>query len=135
MANVKATITLGEGGAAGDFEPLAGIQGSGTHGEFTIRGALVLSMDPVLGDFRNGDVHVRDGVIVAIGERLVGGGAMIDGAGFIAMPTRKRGQCRLNVAQGRHLYIARTRGCRRRFIMLSHQGANRRRSSGRGRGS
>jgi 5-methylthioadenosine/S-adenosylhomocysteine deaminase len=54
--------------------------------EFTIRNAIVLTMDPALGDFRSGDVHIRNGEISAVGEKLAGGGTSIDGTGFIAMP-------------------------------------------------
>ncbi len=35
--------------------------------EFVIRGATVLTMDPNIGDLARGDVHVRDGAIVAVG--------------------------------------------------------------------
>ena len=38
-----------------------------TRGEFIVRGGHVLTMDPVLGDLPVGDVHVRDGAIVAVG--------------------------------------------------------------------
>jgi 5-methylthioadenosine/S-adenosylhomocysteine deaminase len=69
------------------------LAGSGTAGaagrpggEFTIRGAYVLSFDGHVGDLPRGDIHVRGGEIVAVGERLKGGGAQIDGTGFIAMP-------------------------------------------------
>jgi cytosine/adenosine deaminase-related metal-dependent hydrolase len=54
--------------------------------EFTIRGAHVLTFDPGLADRPRGDIHVRAGEIVAMGERLKGGGAEIDGTGLIAMP-------------------------------------------------
>jgi cytosine/adenosine deaminase-related metal-dependent hydrolase len=56
------------------------------RGEFTVRGAYVLTFDHALGDLPKGDIHVRDGEIVSVGERVKGGGATIDGAGFIAMP-------------------------------------------------
>src|SRR5512134_3844241 len=36
------------------------------RGEFVIRGAIVLSMDAGIGELARGDVHVRDGVIVAV---------------------------------------------------------------------
>ena len=36
------------------------------RGEFVIRGATVLTMDAKLGDFERGDVHVRNGAIVAV---------------------------------------------------------------------
>jgi 5-methylthioadenosine/S-adenosylhomocysteine deaminase len=54
--------------------------------EFVVRGAYVLSMDPAVGDLPSGDVHVRNGRIVAVGRRLRGGGARIDGSGMIVMP-------------------------------------------------
>ena len=55
--------------------------------EFVVRGANVLSMDPSIGDLATGDVHVRDGVIVAVGAKLnVKGATVIDGRGMICMP-------------------------------------------------
>jgi 5-methylthioadenosine/S-adenosylhomocysteine deaminase len=57
------------------------------HREYLIRGAAVISMDPSVGDFTKGDVHVRDGAIVAVGAGLKAPGAsVIDGANMIAMP-------------------------------------------------
>jgi len=57
------------------------------RGAFVIRGAHVLSMDPAIGDFESGDVHVRDGAIVAVGPRLPADGATaIDGRDMICMP-------------------------------------------------
>ena len=55
--------------------------------ELVIRGASVLTMDPNLGDFETGDVHVRDGAIVAIGPRIELTNAQImEGRGMICMP-------------------------------------------------
>lgn len=52
-----------------------------------IRGANVLTMDDKLGDFASGDVHVRDGVIVAVGAKVEARGAtVVDGRGMICMP-------------------------------------------------
>jgi cytosine/adenosine deaminase-related metal-dependent hydrolase len=56
------------------------------RGEFTIRGAHVLTMDPGLGDIAGGDVHVRNGQIVAVGKGIRGGGERIDGRRTIVMP-------------------------------------------------
>jgi len=57
------------------------------RGEFVIRGAHVLSMDAAVGDVENGAVHVRDGVIVAVGASVNAPGAQaIDGKGMICMP-------------------------------------------------
>jgi cytosine/adenosine deaminase-related metal-dependent hydrolase len=55
--------------------------------EFVVRGANVLSMDERVGDFAAGDVHVRDGAIIAVGAHVVAPGAeVIDGKGMICMP-------------------------------------------------
>jgi 5-methylthioadenosine/S-adenosylhomocysteine deaminase len=56
------------------------------RGEFIIRGADVLSMDPAVGDLR-GDVHVRSGDIVAVAPNITApGAAVIDARGMIALP-------------------------------------------------
>ena len=54
--------------------------------EYVITGAHVLSMDPDVGDLAVGDVHVRNGRIVAVGRHLKGRGPRIDARGMIAMP-------------------------------------------------
>ncbi|MFL6564527.1 MAG: amidohydrolase family protein, partial [Burkholderiales bacterium] len=57
------------------------------HAEFVIRGATVLTLDTKLGDFERGDVHVRNGAIVAVAPTLAApGAAAIDGRGMICMP-------------------------------------------------
>jgi cytosine/adenosine deaminase-related metal-dependent hydrolase len=57
------------------------------RGEFVIRGATILTMDAKLGDFARGDVHVRDGAIVAVAESISAGGAtVIEAGGMICMP-------------------------------------------------
>jgi 5-methylthioadenosine/S-adenosylhomocysteine deaminase len=57
------------------------------RGELVVRGAYVLSMDDKVGDFPAGDVHVRDGVIVAVAASVPAPGAqVIDGKGMICMP-------------------------------------------------
>src|SRR5262249_26478343 len=55
--------------------------------EFLIRGASVLSMDPNIGDFPAGDVHVRDGAIVAVAPRVdVTNVQIIEARDMICMP-------------------------------------------------
>jgi 5-methylthioadenosine/S-adenosylhomocysteine deaminase len=55
--------------------------------EFVIRNAHVLSMDELIGDLPRGDVHVRDGAIIAVGQEVAAPGAeVIDGKGMICMP-------------------------------------------------
>jgi cytosine/adenosine deaminase-related metal-dependent hydrolase len=56
------------------------------HREYVVTGAYVLSMDPDLGDLPVGDVHVRDGEIVAVGPDLGARGHRIDGRGMVVMP-------------------------------------------------
>src|SRR2546425_12036022 len=57
------------------------------RGEFVIRNAHVMTMDPTLGDVPRGDVHVRRGEIVAVGADLKAPGAeVIDGRGMIVLP-------------------------------------------------
>ncbi len=57
------------------------------RGEFVVRGAHVLSMDDKIGDLPSGDVHVRDGAIVAVAAQVNAAGAQaIDGKGMICMP-------------------------------------------------
>src|ERR1043166_7642222 len=55
--------------------------------ELVVRNAYVLTMDPRLGDLTRGDVHVRNGEIVAVGEDIAAPDATaIDGRGMIALP-------------------------------------------------
>jgi 5-methylthioadenosine/S-adenosylhomocysteine deaminase len=54
--------------------------------DVVIRNAYVMTMDKA-GDIENGDVHVSDGVIVAVGQKLDAAGASeIDGNGCIVLP-------------------------------------------------
>ena len=57
------------------------------RGEFVVRNAHVLTMDPALSDLPNGDIHVRDGEIIAVGTELAAPSAeAIDGRDMIALP-------------------------------------------------
>src|SRR5215470_17063756 len=57
------------------------------RGNFVIRSAYVMTMEQATGDIADGDVHVNDGAIVAVGSKLNAPGAMaIDGAGMIVLP-------------------------------------------------
>jgi cytosine/adenosine deaminase-related metal-dependent hydrolase len=56
------------------------------RGDIVIRGAYVMTMDKA-GDIAHGDVHVSDGVIVAVGPKPDAAGASeIDGNGCIVLP-------------------------------------------------
>src|SRR4030095_295087 len=54
--------------------------------ELVIRNATVLTMDPNIADLDRGDVHVRDGALVAGGPRLSTRARAIDANGMICMP-------------------------------------------------
>ena len=54
--------------------------------EYVVTGAYVLTMDPALGDVADGEVHVRDGEIVAVGRRLGVRAPRIDGSDTVVMP-------------------------------------------------
>ena len=74
----------GGGGSSPSAGPAATLP---ARGEFVVRGAHVLSMDDAIGDFPSGDVHVRDGAIVAVAASVPAPGAqVIDGKGMICMP-------------------------------------------------
>src|SRR3990172_5166110 len=57
------------------------------RGEFVIRDAYVMTMDPDLGDIAPGQVHVRNGEIVAVGKEIqVPGATVLSGRGMIVLP-------------------------------------------------
>jgi 5-methylthioadenosine/S-adenosylhomocysteine deaminase len=57
------------------------------NSEYVIRGGHVLTMEPGVDDLPGGDVHVRDGTIVAVGPNVDAPRAeVIDGADRIVMP-------------------------------------------------
>jgi 5-methylthioadenosine/S-adenosylhomocysteine deaminase len=57
------------------------------RGNFIIRDAYLMTMDSALGDIKRGDIHVKDGQIVAVGAGLnAPGAAMISGRGMIVLP-------------------------------------------------
>jgi formylmethanofuran dehydrogenase subunit A len=57
------------------------------RGELLIRGATVLTLDPAVPDLAVGDVHVRDGTILAVAQKIETPSAQtIDGSGMICIP-------------------------------------------------
>lgn len=57
------------------------------RGEFVVRNGYVLTMDETLGDIPDGDVHVKNGAVVAVGKNLKApGAAVLDGRRMIVMP-------------------------------------------------
>jgi cytosine/adenosine deaminase-related metal-dependent hydrolase len=57
-----------------------------TESEYVVAGTWVVSMDAEIGELPVGDIHVRDGEIVAVGPSLDVAAPRLDGAGMIAMP-------------------------------------------------
>ena len=52
-----------------------------------IKNATIISMDPEIGDFDNGNIYIKDGEIIEIGTEVKGDyETVIDGTGMIAMP-------------------------------------------------
>ncbi|HLH24255.1 MAG TPA: amidohydrolase family protein [Chloroflexota bacterium] len=83
-AAVRAATPAPAGQRAPQAQPAGQIPG---RGEFVVRGAYVLTVDPALGDFEQGDVHVRNGEIVAVGASVAAPGAeVLDGRDMIALP-------------------------------------------------
>jgi len=55
--------------------------------ELVLRNAYVMTMDQELGDVPGGDVHIKNGVIVAVGKGLqTPGAAVLDGQRMIVLP-------------------------------------------------
>src|SRR5690242_3299142 len=85
-ASVLARGARAQGGAASASGTRTGTS-LPARGEFVVRGAHVLSMDDRIGDLPSGDVHVRDGAIVAVARSVSAPGAeIIDGKGMICLP-------------------------------------------------
>src|ERR1043165_1146964 len=60
---------------------------SSERGEFLIKGAHLLTMDAQLGEIPGGDVHIRNGAILAVGRNLTAPAAEIIRADdMIALP-------------------------------------------------
>src|SRR5881628_1784447 len=74
--------------AAAETNPGRGSFKLPARGEFIIRGGYVMTMDPALGDIARGDVHVKNGAIVAVGAGLKAsaGAQVLDGRDMIVLP-------------------------------------------------
>lgn len=58
-----------------------------SRGEIVIRGAYVMTMDRELGDISGGDVHMKNGDIIAVGKTINASGATtLSGHGMIVLP-------------------------------------------------
>ena len=77
------TAGLGEFLAQNDAVPA----GSGSNGRrFLLRGGIVLSMDPKVGDFEKADVLIEGKKIIAVGPNLKAAATVIDATDRIVMP-------------------------------------------------
>src|SRR5262245_29027480 len=55
--------------------------------ELLLKNAYVMTIDPDLGDIPGGDVHIRNGEIIAVGKSLKApGAAVLDGQRTIVLP-------------------------------------------------
>src|SRR5512145_2790732 len=93
LSSAAALGTMALAGCAtrsSDGSTVAAGRASGTlaePGEFVIRNAHLLTMDPKLGEIAGGDIHVRNGAIVAVGRNLSAPSAeMISADTMIALP-------------------------------------------------
>src|SRR5579859_120073 len=93
LGGAAALGTLAAAGGLGGCAALnAGRAGDTTvalpeQGDYLIRNAYVMTMDPVLRDMPDADVHVAKGEIAGVGRNLDAPGATaIDGAGMIVLP-------------------------------------------------
>lgn len=58
-----------------------------SRGEFVVQDAYVMTMDPDLGDVRGGDVHAKNGEIIAVGKAIQTSGVpILDGRRMIVLP-------------------------------------------------
>jgi len=78
--------TLAAAGAASSIEP-ASSAALPSRGELMLRNAYVMTMDSELGDIAGGDVHIKNGSIVAVGKALKASDAtVLDGRKMIVLP-------------------------------------------------
>jgi 5-methylthioadenosine/S-adenosylhomocysteine deaminase len=68
-------------GAVTAFMPRPTMAALPDRGEFVVRNARVLTMDPSLGELDRGDVHVRNGEIIAVGRDVMASDAEVSMGG------------------------------------------------------
>jgi 5-methylthioadenosine/S-adenosylhomocysteine deaminase len=72
-------------GATATLERLKGAERDPAH-RILLKGGLVLSLDPQVGDFANGDVLIEGRKILAVGRNLNAAALVVDARGMIIMP-------------------------------------------------
>ena len=86
---LKGGVALGMAGlgAPAAFAAPASVPRLPARGNIVIRNAYVMTMEPGVADMVGGDVHIKDGVIIEIGQFLKATGATtLKGDGMIVMP-------------------------------------------------
>ncbi|HWM80680.1 MAG TPA: amidohydrolase family protein [Pseudolabrys sp.] len=87
LAAAGAAATLGAASTQTQAQTASPPASASAAGEYVIRNAYVVTMDRAAGDVARGDIHIRNGAIVAIGPSIAAQGVeSIDAAGMIAMP-------------------------------------------------
>ncbi|MFL5349322.1 MAG: amidohydrolase family protein [Hyalangium sp.] len=82
-ASAQGGLSQGSAASAGDMP----VDTGAPHRRYLLKGGAVLSMDPNVGDFAQGDVLIEGKKIVAVGPNLQASGAeIINAAGMIVMP-------------------------------------------------
>jgi cytosine/adenosine deaminase-related metal-dependent hydrolase len=84
-AGALAGASVGDGARAAQRE-LGDAPVGGRGRRFLLKGGIVLSLDPQVGDFEQADVLIEDRKILAIGPNLQASGRVIDCKGLIVMP-------------------------------------------------
>ncbi|RXF75294.1 amidohydrolase family protein [Hansschlegelia zhihuaiae] len=79
-------IVSGEVKAAPSDATLSALARAGSSAPILLKGGIVLSMDPKVGNFEKGDVLIRNGKIKAVGPKIDAHALEIDARGMIVMP-------------------------------------------------
>jgi len=90
-ATALGALVAASSGLSAQQAPVRSVKGPAAplppRGEFIIRDATILTMDPKIADLATGSVHVRNGAIVAVAAAIDAPKAqIIDGRGMICMP-------------------------------------------------
>src|SRR5882724_6089617 len=88
VGGAAAQLLAGEAAAAGataTLDRLKRAERDPGH-RLLLKGGMVLSLDPQLGDFANGDVLIEGKKIVGVGRNLSAAATVVDASGMIVMP-------------------------------------------------
>ncbi|HJZ17614.1 MAG TPA: hypothetical protein VJ251_19595, partial [Stellaceae bacterium] len=88
VAGAAAQLLTGEVAAAGvtpTLDQLKRAERDPNH-RILLKGGMVLSLDPGVGDFENGDVLIGGKKILAVGRNLNATASVVDASGMIVLP-------------------------------------------------